>query len=77
MRMLEVTQEDIDNGIPRCNDCPIGLALKRTLGGDCITVDDTSVSVGERRILLPSIARLFIKRFDAGLSVKPITFPLE
>ena len=45
---VEVTQEDIDKGIPEdCNNCAVALALKRKY-----KTDDVSVSIPDDYVLL-------------------------
>ena len=73
---VNVTQEDIDDGIPEepC-DCPIALALRRTLGPE----SEASVDVAESGpdaghayvglfdqpdVRLPDACRQFIENFD-------------
>jgi hypothetical protein len=79
-RRINVTDEDISNGVPGQSwFCPIALAIRRELGlvagevaayGSCCRVlkDDT--------IQLPSEAGDFINCFDEGLPVGPFAFDL-
>lgn len=79
---IDVTAEDIANGIPEtCDRCPIALAAKR-LG------EKTYAQVFRSRIELyngfgqwvcfktPPVARAFIRRFDKHRPVQPFTFEL-
>ena len=74
---IQVTQADIDNGIPEddCR-CPIALALKRA--GYPAYVGDFKVEMEDgTEVLLPDSARHFIERFDRDFtSVSPFEFDL-
>jgi hypothetical protein len=84
---IEVTQDDIDEGERQSTcDCPIALALSRATGleggyGE-MDIDADGLYVNGKRTLrrasnrLPSIARDFIREFDAGREVSPIRFQL-
>lgn len=79
---IEVTQEDIDTGIPgsACG-CPVALAFRR-LGFHFADVAARScflaVGLTDGRVYsLPSIAADFISNFDTGREVKPLSFELE
>jgi hypothetical protein len=82
---VEVTQEDIDQGIPSdCTDCPVALALCRVLDlPDTITVAHSIIRLptpdGWQRIRIPDHVRQWIYTFDRkGRSrVGPMTFELE
>ena len=82
---IEITQNDIDTGNPRQSlMCPISIATKRARG---ILTD--RVIVGTRHIAvfhnhrskeiysLPPEAQAFIRAFDEGETVEPITFEVE
>lgn len=78
---VTVTQEDIDNGAMKsCNNCPVALALKRTLQTDVevrdkiYILDDTEKL---KKIKVPLEVSLFIENFDEGYEVKPLTFTLD
>jgi hypothetical protein len=84
--IIEVTQQDIDNGIRNaCSKCPIALALTRTMGSAFSEVTITTCSTHfplrenkeDLRAYIPEIARNFIQTFDKGLPVKPLSFELE
>jgi hypothetical protein len=82
---VEVTQDDIKNGIRRNSDCcPIALALRRASGGtnsERIDVNPRTISFwdGESRRICgtPPDARKFIADFDDRLMVAPLAFDLE
>ena len=81
---IEVTQKDIDLGVPEdtCN-CPVARAAKRVLGARRYPF----LEVSDERIYLhsgwwegkplPEDARQFIRDFDRGWTVEPFTFSLE
>lgn len=86
--LIEITQENILNGVREdaCR-CPIALAFRRvfTLDADEIEVDEGEVIFFviepghslyscNRPIKLPSEAQNFVREFDAGHVVKPISF---
>jgi hypothetical protein len=72
----EVTKEDIKHGFVRSSsNCPIARSLGRILP------DDVRVSVGKRTITIDrkveyliSKFRIFIRRFDDDLPVKPFKY---
>lgn len=80
---VEVTQADINtalalDGMHDCSNCPVALALHRTLG--------TPVEVGARSFgirgqnfegMLPESTVQFIRQFDEGKPVSPFTFTVE
>lgn len=76
---IEVTREDINNGVPSNPwRCPIGLAISRALG-----IDDPDDGPGVDEYFIgnwktPTEARLFQQAFDAGKpNLQPFTFDLE
>lgn len=76
---IEVTQEDISNGIPDdCDYCPIALAAKRA-GMESVLVYNSRIIARDEEVDAPlSIrARRFVRRFDAGLRVKPFNFEVR
>lgn len=91
--IVEVTQEDIDNGKRRnCSRCPIALALMRKFNLDPSEDSLDAASVGltiasifpvmhrERKpqyFNMPDEASEFIKDFDSKLPVKPFSFTLK
>lgn len=81
---IKVRQEDIDLGC-RSHDvniyfCPIALAVKRKMNierGIAVHQDDISIiTIGNQfsYYKLPKKAKEFIKRFDEGKKVKPLSF---
>jgi hypothetical protein len=78
---IEVTQEDIDKGIPEDSlRCPIGRAMYRTTGGVWMVYKNVMVPWQIscwKTTSLPDIAEGFIKNFDKRLTVKPFTFEIE
>lgn len=85
---LSVTAADIEAGRPRCATCcPIALAACRALGippdwvlvgaagGGLLSIRRRGTGQYERdRYWLPAPARAFIRAFDNGTRVEPITF---
>lgn len=78
---IKVTQEDIAKGIPEDEgSCPVALALKHAGMMDVeVSLERAEAWYGRRlfNVELPSKARRFIKRFDAGKLVKPFSFTLN
>lgn len=82
--IVEVTQDDIDNGTPgeRCR-CPIARAVKRLINVD--PDSDAGIEVyskwidmnGHDAYGLPDEAIDFISRFDTDLDVAPFKFTGE
>lgn len=65
--------------------CPVALAVKEIFPKHHVTVSPDSISVRHYEASLkericfvtPPLARAFINDFDHGISVGPITFPME
>jgi hypothetical protein len=84
---VEVTQEDIDDGIPTdAESCPVALALRREFDveGVCpiirVTHRTVSITALDGRRLegrLPDRARRFVNLFDDDSDVEPIAFNLR
>lgn len=79
---IEVTQEDIDEGISfLCDACPVALAMRRAMGKEIFISPDawglTRNSNDPTDQPLPSEAKHFILDFDSGAPVKPFTFTIE
>ena len=77
---IEVTQDDIDKGIPKSAcDCPIALAVARAAKGCQVSVGNTSVafsrSYSTLHVLLPEAPRAFINAFDTGALPQALLFP--
>ena len=84
--IVEVNQEDIDNGLTSACNCPVALAVKRTFNKPFALVTNTKAYIGddsETRTLvgtLPYSAISFIEAFDLGWKagpVKPFNFELS
>lgn len=78
---ISVTPKDIANGKPGNGGlCPIALAIKRNGATDvCV---DGSVADGTYKghsfwADLPKKAKVFVKHFDQGWAVKPLSFTLN
>ena len=79
---IEVTQEDIIEGIPGfCDSCPIALAARRTFPGQSIRVFEGEISVVGggpcRSFATTKEADKFIRDFDKRKSVQPFTFAVK
>jgi hypothetical protein len=87
-RTVDLTQEDIDNGVPGwCDKCPGYLAISRAfpeLGGRVRVSWKTvfySPRVHARQVPVPSALLVFINLFDSSgpqqRRAKPFSFELE
>ncbi len=77
---VEVTQADIDAGIPcRTHSCPVALALSRALGVMVAAGYRTAtVMLGTyREIRLPEHMVPWIVEYDRGGAVEPVAFVVE
>ena len=78
---IKVTQQDIAKGSrKKCDNCPIARAIKReTKSPVWVNSNHVDYLVKNELVvhLLPKKAITFIKRFDAGETVKPFTFEIE
>lgn len=80
--IVDVTQEDIDKGVPGSPErCPIALALKKQNICATVNVNNKGIVDGGRgewmkHWKLSTRARLFTKRFDKDMKVKPSRFKL-
>jgi hypothetical protein len=74
MIKVSVTQEDINNGIPRdAFGCPVVLAIKRATSSTSVEVDGEFIIVDERRVTAPCSVDAFVTDFDGtSLRVKPV-----
>lgn len=81
---VNVTQEHIDNGVPRtCSRCPIALAVEELFPDRRVTVTD-DIAIARKgaglwtRYSMPRSAHDFIAKFDTDVlpnaSAKPFTF---
>lgn len=74
MITITVTEDDIKKGCAGSNcACPIALAAARVFGG-VVNVANTRIHVDGKIYLLPMEARIFVRGFDTGCVVKPLTF---
>ncbi len=74
---ITVTKRDIANGKRESElHCPITLAMRRTTR-QAVYVDSALAYIAGEVFELPSAATRFIESFDAGKSVKPISFYIE
>ena len=78
---VEVTQEDIDNGVQQHSEkCPIACALKRLVKNPEVS-EEIEFDQDETRFVadLPSDASSFIHLFDeeGSIAVKPFSFEIE
>lgn len=81
---IEVTQDDINRGIPKnaCR-CPIALAVRRTTGVECAVrpcgsyLHQNGSGIDVVSFALPDIASRFIKMFDEYGSVQPFSFDIS
>jgi hypothetical protein len=81
---IKVTKEHISRGV--CGDsrnCPVALAVKELMPKHKaweVRVGSTNVRLTlsiRRRYPIPLLAERFIRRFDRGVEVRPITFVIE
>ena len=89
-KIIEVTEDDILNGVPRNNcNCPIARALKRHAGLDVDKKDysiwelfvgspiySKTFKLKEKSYKVPRSAARFIRNFDRYKPVKPFRFKL-
>lgn len=76
---INVTQEDIDNGIPEDPTlCAIALAVRKVSPGheDEVVVHSHVVWIGRELYDLPQSAAEFIRGFDCGFDSYPFTFEM-
>lgn len=81
---IDVTQEDIDLGIPKSFGCPISRALTRktglcalALGNSAVLYESFSdVNAGSCLCIYANNPKIenFVKNFDFGYEVKPFSF---
>ena len=77
---IDVTIDDTQNGSRLRCFCPIALAMRRVIG-QTVAVNGPSAhwydGMLRRKVLLPTQAIAFIRRFDVGEAVEPFTFQVE
>ena len=82
---VELTQEDIDQGIPRdCGNCPVARAIERAMGVSCkVEVEANRLDVYDGETWwtpLPAMVETFVDNFDnvnQRVLCEPFTFDLE
>ena len=83
---IEVTQEDIDRGLPRnCGHCPVALAVMRATGFEEVYVSAWSMQLYRKgsyvpggSALTPKEAAGFIDAFDGrGACPEPFSFTVD
>lgn len=81
MTNIVVTQEMISEGVRReCHRCPVALAVKAVVrDGIFVRVGTGFLYLGDHRrtVTMPVDAQWFIRAFDCGRPVQPISFPLD
>lgn len=79
LRMIvEVTQEDIDNGqraVPSA--CPIARAIRKNFMGATVNRTNVKLDGWGKSTELPQIAKNFVNDFDNGKPVRPFDFELD
>jgi hypothetical protein len=77
--LIEVTAEDIEGSTREdCQDCAVARAICRTLRlpASAVWVDGVFLTVIGRDYRTPDHVNAFIRDFDAGDPVSPISFTL-
>ena len=84
---IQVTENDIDSGAQDSpTDCPIARALRRACpNSQFVYVGDDFASLNRipcelsncKQIDLPEVAREFVRQFDKGGDVEPISFEMQ
>ena len=75
--LIEVTQEDIDNGEKLSEtNCAVALAINSCMGIEWAFVGAKTVDLGFDKIELPIEVQHFIENFDNDFPVKPFSFEL-
>lgn len=81
MKLVCVTQEDIDKGVVGdCQNCPVARAMQRIFGPTIRVGTEKGWLIinGPGRMWdLPEEAITFIDRFDSNQSVAPLSFNAE
>lgn len=78
---IDVTAEDIANG--QCGSphlCPVAIGIRRAINakdGYRVAVGCNGVDIGSVYAAIPKPARAFIRAFDDGLIVQPLTFEMN
>ena len=75
---VEVTQEDIDQGVRKDNcNCPVALAVKRATGREDVSVARNTIALGRDVIFRVKKICDFVFDFDEGKPVEPFTFTVK
>jgi hypothetical protein len=79
MTIVNVTAEDIENGVPgSAKSCPIALAARRIEGLKVTGITTRrAIFQGHGVTMLPLEAVQFIHSFDADCPVEPFSFEIE
>lgn len=76
--LINVTQEDIQRGAPYVlGFCPTAIATNRSFHSQDCVVGRSWLSVGDAYYDLPDEAIEFIRKFDEGLEVVPLSFEVS
>lgn len=74
--IINITQEDINNGKTNCISCPIKLALQKNFPGRNIIVYWQKIWINYKQYKMTKNCQRFISRFDNGEMVHPFKFHL-
>jgi hypothetical protein len=78
--LVEVTALDVELGSPNlCGFCPLARALQRTTGVPWLVHEDKARPLlgPHECVPLPPEACAFVKAFDAGERVEPLSFQFD
>lgn len=79
-RQVPVTQANIDDGLPKCGPaCPVAKALKDLddIDGAWVTPRKIELNFGEKELKNSDELKNWIKAFDRGYDILPITLNLD
>ena len=77
---INVTKRDIERGVKRDAElCPVARAARRIQNGAAVDGEDLYYGPRSRRrvVALPTVAKEFVGRFDAGKKVEPFSFTVD
>lgn len=79
MITIEVTQDDINNGIRGSEKCALNLACRRVFNErlEVVTNDSIELKDPDCFYVLPEIVQLYIDSYDGGIEVGPMSFSLS
>ena len=77
MKIIRVTQEDINTGIFHFSECPIALALLENFPKATINVGRLYIEINNEKYKNSSRIMKFIDNFDDGIQVFPIEIQLD